>query len=56
MSIISLAIDTRATAPIRDADYGAPKTVTNLDVGTIWVVAGDGSLLVIWHLTATALW
>lgn len=52
MSLISLAIDTRAPAPIRGADYGAPVTHTPLDAGTVWAVTDDAILLAVWYLDA----
>jgi len=55
MALISITITTGAPLPIRDADYGAPKHIVPLEVGTAWTVADDGTLLVFWYLETSML-
>lgn len=52
MALVNLMLDHREPLPIQKADYGIPVSLSELSVGTAWMLCHDGALVALWRTDA----
>lgn len=52
MALIAVTVDQREPSLVQRQDYGAPVSTSLLDIGTLWGVCDDGTLLAVWRISA----